>query len=106
VESDFGANEFVVDFLKEAGFWDVITPMNPATKKDNGYPSKVILGTLIMKELLSIGKLSGVRKIIQDGKLSGDIAFNINKNKESRKRRKRSNRFRYLTKSSKENPSN
>ena len=43
MESDFGANEFVIDFLKEMGFWDVITAMNPATKKDNGYPSKVIL---------------------------------------------------------------
>ena len=85
VESDFGANEFVIDFLKEMGFWDVITAMNPTTKKDNGYPSKVILGTLIMKELLSIGKLSGVGKIIQDGKLSGDIGFNIERIKKAEK---------------------
>ena len=85
VESDFGANEFVIDFLKEMGFWDVITAMNPMTKKDNGYPSKVILGTLIMKELLSIGKLSGVGKIIQDGKLSGDIGFNIEKIRKAEK---------------------
>ncbi|MQY59693.1 MAG: hypothetical protein GH144_08865 [Clostridia bacterium] len=33
VESDFTANEFVIDFLKEMGFWDVITAMNPTTKK-------------------------------------------------------------------------
>ncbi|MBA7473049.1 hypothetical protein ES707_08383 [subsurface metagenome] len=57
--------------------------MNPTTKKDNGYPSKVILGTLIMKELLSIGKLSGIGKIIQDGKLSGDIGFNIERIKKA-----------------------
>ena len=43
VESDFGANEFVIDFLKEAGFWNIITGMNPKIKKDNGYPSKIIL---------------------------------------------------------------
>lgn len=73
VESDFGANEFVIDFLKEAGFWNIITGMNPTIKKDNGYPSNVILGTLIMKELLAIGKLSGVGKIIQDGKLMADV---------------------------------
>jgi len=88
VESDFGANEFVIDFLKEMGFWDVITAMNPTTKKDNGYPSKVILGTLIMKELLSIGKLSGVGKIIQDGKLSGDIGFNIERIKKAEEKDK------------------
>jgi len=43
VESDFGANEFVIDFLKEAGFWDIITGMLPKMGKDNGYPSKIIL---------------------------------------------------------------
>jgi len=25
VESDFGANEFLLDFLKESGVWDIIT---------------------------------------------------------------------------------
>jgi len=40
VESDFGANEFVVDFLKEAGFWNIITGMKPKMRKNNGYPLK------------------------------------------------------------------
>jgi len=48
IDSDFGANEFLIDFLKEAGIWDIITGMKPTMKKENGYPSKVILGTLIM----------------------------------------------------------
>lgn len=87
-ESDFGANEFVIDFLKEAGLWDIITDMKPKMKKNNGYPSKIILGTLIMKELLSIGKLSGVDKIIQDGKLASDIGFNIEKIKKAREKEK------------------
>jgi len=85
VESDFGANEFVVDFLKEAGFWNIITGMRPKMGKNNGYSSKIILGTLIMKELLYIGKLSGVGKIIQDGKLMADIGFNIEKIKKAEK---------------------
>ena len=88
VESDFGAGEFVIDFLKEAGFWDLITGMKPQMGKNNGYPSKVILGTLIMKELLSIGKLSGVGKIIQDGKLMADIGFNIEKIKKAKEKEK------------------
>ena len=88
VESDFGANEFVIDFLKEAGFWNIITGMLPKMKKDNGYSSKVILGTLIMKELLYIGKLSGVGKIIQDGKLMADIGFNIEKIKKAEEKEK------------------
>ena len=88
VESDFGANEFVIDFLKETGFWNIITGMNPKIKKDNGYPSKIILGTLIMKELLAIGKLSGAGKIIQDGKLMADIGFNIEKIRKAKEKDK------------------
>jgi len=88
VESDFGANEFVIDFLKEAGFWNIITGMKPKMKKNNGYPSKIILGTLIMKELLAIGKLSGAGKILEDGKLMADIGFNIEKIKKAKENEK------------------
>jgi len=85
VESDFGANEFVIDFLKEAGIWDIITGMQASMKKKNGYPSNIIFGCLIMKELLSIGKLSGAGKILEDGKLMADIGFNIEKIKKAEK---------------------
>ncbi len=88
VESDFGANEFVIDFLKDVGFWNIITGMLPKMKKDNGYSSNVILGTLIMKELLCIGKLAGAGKIIRDGKLASDIGFNIEKIKKTEKEEK------------------
>ena len=88
VESDFGANEFLLDFLKESGLWDIITQMVPVVKKDNGYPSKIILGTLVMKELLSIGKLSGMGKITRDGKLMADIGFNIERITKAKKKDK------------------
>ena len=85
VESDFGANEFVIDFLKEAGIWDIVTGMRASMKKENGYPSNIIFGCLIMKELLYIGKLSGAGKILEDGKLMADIGFNIEKIKKAEK---------------------
>ncbi|MEA1963647.1 MAG: hypothetical protein U9O41_00730, partial [Candidatus Aerophobetes bacterium] len=47
VESDFGANEFLVDFLKEEGIWDIITGMLIKMGKNNGYSGKIILGILI-----------------------------------------------------------
>lgn len=86
VESDFGANEFVIDFLKEAGIWDMITGMKASCKKENGYPSRLILGALVMKELLYIGKLSGAGKILEDGKLMADIGFNMEKIKRAEKK--------------------
>jgi len=77
VESAYGANEFILDFLKDSGLWDILTQMKPAMKKDNGYPSPVILGTVVMKELLSIGKLAGMGKVITDGKLMADLGFSL-----------------------------
>ena len=88
VESDFGNNEFLIDFLKEKGIWDIITGMKPEMKKNNGYPSKIILGTLAIKELLCIKKLSGAGKIIRDGKLASNIGFNIEKIKEAERKEK------------------
>jgi hypothetical protein len=53
--------------------------------KNNGCPLKIILGTVIMKELLSIGKLSGASKIIKHGKPASDTGFNIEKVKKAEK---------------------
>ena len=88
VESDFGASEFLVDFVKEAGFWNIITGMPIKMGKNNGYPGRVILGILILKELMAIGKIAGAGKIIQDGKLMADIGFNIEKIKKAEKEEK------------------
>ena len=85
VESDFGASELLVDFLKEAGFWDILTAMPIKMGKNNGYPGKIILGILILKELMAIGKLAGAGKIIKDGKLMAGIGFNIEKIKKAEK---------------------
>jgi len=88
IESDFGASELVIDFLKEAGFWDILTGMSIKMGKNNGYPGKVILGILILKELMAIGKIAGAGKIIQDGKLMADIGFNIERIKKAEKEKK------------------
>jgi len=53
--------------------------------KNNGYPGKVILGILILKELMAIGKIAGAGKIIKDGKLMADIGFNLEKIKKAEK---------------------
>ncbi len=85
VESDFGASELVIDFLKETGLWDILTGMPIKMEKNNGYPGKIILGILILKELMAIGKIAGAGKIIKDGKLMADIGFNLEKIKKAEK---------------------
>jgi len=44
VESDFGASELVIDFLKESGLWNILTTMPITMGKNNGHSGKVILG--------------------------------------------------------------
>jgi len=88
VESDFGASELLVDFLKESGLWDILTGMPIKMGKNNGYPGKVILGILILKELMAVGKIAGAGKILEDGKLMADIGFNIEKIKKREKEEK------------------
>ncbi len=88
VESDFGASELIIDFLKETGLWDILTGMPMKMEKNNGYPGKIILGILILKELMAIGKIAGAGKIIQDGKLMADIGFNLEKIKKAEKEKK------------------
>jgi len=85
IESDFGANELVIDFLRKTGLWDILTGMPIKMGKNNGYLGKVILGILILKELMAIGKLAGAGKIIQDGKLMADIGFNLERIKKAEK---------------------
>ncbi|MFW6114075.1 MAG: hypothetical protein ACOC78_04035, partial [Actinomycetota bacterium] len=77
VESAFGAYEFILDFLKDSGLWDILTQMKATMKKGNGYPSRVILGTVVLKELLSIGQLAGMGALIADGKLMADLGFSL-----------------------------
>jgi len=85
VKSDFGANDFLVDFLKRVGLWDIITGMLIKMGKNNGYSGKIILGILILKELMTIRKIAGAGKIIKDGKLASDIGFNIERIKKAEK---------------------
>ncbi|MEA1965540.1 MAG: transposase, partial [Candidatus Aerophobetes bacterium] len=80
-----GANEFLVDFLKEEGIWDIITGMLIKMGKNNGYSGKIILGILILKELMAVRKIAGAGKIIKDGKLASDIGFNIERIKKAEK---------------------
>ena len=86
LDSDFTANEFVIDFLKETGLWDILTGMPIKMGKNNGYPGKVVLGILILKELMAIRKIAGAGKVIQDGKLMPELVSILKKSKKYRRK--------------------
>ena len=57
LDSDFAANEFVIDFLRKRCLWDILTGMPIKMGKNNEYPCKVVLGIPILKELQRFGRL-------------------------------------------------
>ena len=55
-------------------------------EKNNGYPGKVVLGILTLKELMAIRKIAGAGKVIQDGKLSPELVSILKKSKKYRRK--------------------
>jgi len=86
LDSDFTANEFVIDFLRKRCLWDILTGMPIKMEKNNGYLGKVVSGILILKELMAIRKIAGAGKVIQDGKLSPELASILKKSKKHRRK--------------------
>lgn len=86
LDSDFTANEFVIDFLRKMGPWDILTGMPIKMGKNNGYPGKVVLGILILKELMAIRKIAGAGKVIQDGKFGPELTSTLKKSKKHRRK--------------------
>jgi len=74
VLTQYGANEFMVDFLRESGLWEELL-IKPGQKKENGKDWKKISGIAILAELLHIGQLAKADKVIKDAKLMTELGF-------------------------------
>jgi hypothetical protein len=74
VLTQYGANEFAVDFLRQSGLWDELL-VKPKRGKDNGKDWKKIAGIAILSELLHVGQLAKADKVIKDAKLMMELGF-------------------------------
>lgn len=72
----FGENELVVDLLRETGLWEQLMTLKPKVRP-NGVPWQRLNGILILKELLHVGKLQHIGKVIRDGHLMHELGFNL-----------------------------
>lgn len=76
VGTAFGENDLWISLLKETGLWDQVASLRPKVK-GNGVPWERLNGILVLKELLALGKLQHVGKLIRDGGLMHQLGFNL-----------------------------
>jgi hypothetical protein len=72
--TQYGANEFAVDFLKQSGIWEQLL-VKPKRGKDNGKDWKKLGGIATLLELLHIGHLAKADKVVKDAKLMRELGF-------------------------------
>lgn len=82
MESEYGKNELLIDFLKDLGVWDVITGMK-TKKRGNGVPDGLLGGCLILYNLARLGALEKADPVLRDGLLMTKVGFNLKKVKEA-----------------------
>lgn len=74
VLTEYGANEFAVDFLMQSQIWPQLL-VKPKGWKDNGINWEKLGGIAILMELLHVGHLSQADKVIKDAKLMRELGF-------------------------------
>ena len=82
--TQYGANEFAVDFLKRNEIWDQLLH-KPKHKKENGKDWRKIAGIAVLLELLHVGKLCKAEKVIKDSKLMCELGFTLEEVKDAKK---------------------
>ncbi len=74
VLTEYGANEFALDFLMDSGIWPHLL-VKPKEWKDNGIDWKKLGGIAVLTELLHVGHLAKADKVIKDAKLMRELGF-------------------------------
>ena len=72
--TQYGVNEFAVDFLKQNGIWEELL-VKPKQGKNNGKDWRKLAGIAILSELLHVGQLAKADKVLKDAKLMRELGF-------------------------------
>jgi hypothetical protein len=82
MDSEYGRNELLVDFLRELGVWDLLTSMK-STKRPNGKAQPALNGSLILFDLAHLGVLERSEPILRDGLLMTEVGFTLKELKQA-----------------------
>lgn len=74
--TEYGHNDHLIDWLKEKGYWEIITGYK-AKVGDNGTGVKKLNGIWALMGLGHIGRIQQADPLLRDGKLMSDLGFNL-----------------------------
>jgi len=78
VTNSFGANDFVLEFLKKHGLWETLNnPQAKLLKQENGKNPKILNEIMIMKELVGIKRINNSGLLFSDVCLMSELGFNL-----------------------------
>ena len=78
ITNSFGANDFVLEFLRENGLWEtLINPSAKLLKKENGKDPKILNAIMALKELVGIKRIANSSPLFHDVCLMADLGFNL-----------------------------
>lgn len=83
VLTEYGANEFAVDFLMQNKIWPQLL-VKPAGWNNNGIDWQKLGGIAILNELLHVGHLAKADKVIKDAKLMRELGFTFSETQEAK----------------------
>ena len=76
VATAYSANDLVLDLLREEGIWERLVSVRPGVAS-NGKDFQKVLGILAIKELLHVGRLQHIGKILRDANLMAGLGFTL-----------------------------
>ena len=78
ITNSFGANDFVVEFLKKWGLWDMLVNAEAKLlKMPNGIDPRRLNEVMAVKELVGIKRISNSKPILDDVCLMTELGFNL-----------------------------
>lgn len=85
VQSEYGLNEHLFEFLRTRGWWDWLTAFRPRLGKENGKSPAALNGAWVMVNLAHLGHLEHADPLLRDGKLMLEAGFTLREVTRSRK---------------------
>lgn len=85
VESEYGLNEHLFEFLRERGWWERLTGMQPKLGKVNGKSPVALNGAWAMVNLAHLGHLEHADPLLRDGRLMTEVGFTLREVKQAQK---------------------
>jgi hypothetical protein len=77
ITNSFGANDFIIEFLKNNGLWETLINPKADLKKNNGNNPRILNGIMAIKELVGIKRISNTGVLFSDVCLMAELGFNL-----------------------------